>query len=422
MGVHRALFGVALAISASAASIAACNVQPSGVTPAETSRATIGPAGGRLAGKSIVLDVPEGALDAPVDLSVESGAAAPAGRTAIATWRFLPSGVVFKKPVVVNIELPGGESGTLWWSKQGDEATFEPRAMIVAGKGRGVIRHFSTGTVDPKSCEEEGDAGGPTCSCRAGDEQGDLLCKTQPDGVDKPCEGDVDAFTGTTGGGCSGYGRRDELGTRCYCKTADGNYLCPQPFKLSPQECALPEGIGSYYDKKNGDGCSGSYVDTNPNTGNSENKSGSGSIVDCEPRIKETKWDSVSGTLECAEPAGGDGGAKKSAFDLRLGILGTVALGDDKCIEFEEKRIDAVDICLDGAGKERCSTAKHYPCAGTHTHGICKGLANRQSGCVITTKQAVRCDGAAMTSPPPCGAKSTVGCGDGGPQTTDLDL
>ena len=127
------------------------------------SSTTIGPAGGKLeTPDGVVVDVPAGALEQPVTITVEEDDSPPSSfRIDGRTYRFLPYGLHFAKDVVVT--FPSGVFGEgVFWTQEGARDRFELVSVdVVAGKATANVRHFSSGFVGASS--------GITCTVRRGD-------------------------------------------------------------------------------------------------------------------------------------------------------------------------------------------------------------------------------------------------------------
>lgn len=91
-------FGCVLAIACSSSSTS---------EPETSSRTTIGPAGGTVTSQDGIaaLRIPEGALDAPVEITIAPAADAPAGLL-VPAYAIEPSGTRFGKPAVLSLRTP----------------------------------------------------------------------------------------------------------------------------------------------------------------------------------------------------------------------------------------------------------------------------------------------------------------------------
>lgn len=279
---------------------------------AEVTRAVVGPEGGVLSGQGVTLTIPPGALVEPRELSLTT-TVADAPSTAISpVFRFEPEGLEFDLPVHVSVNVADDAVGTLYWSKSG-AAGFEPAGLAGGGVAEGFTSHFSEAYVGAGVCGDDDtpsiDAGG-MCSCVATEDPFDGLCKTQPPNTSTPCQ-DYTSFPGKEGQGCSGYALRSEVVVWCSCKSSEGDYLCPKPYELSPQQkCPAENGLNGFVGGQNGGGCSGSTLETDPETGQPKNVSKSGSLVDCLPWNENPEWKSEAGTLKSctlADVADGEG-------------------------------------------------------------------------------------------------------------------
>mgnify|MGYP001489252552 CR=1 FL=1 len=283
----------------------ACNlVLDDGEDASEVARAVVGPDGGVLEGTGVQLQVPAGALSEDVELSVrrvdEDGANGV--RAVSPVYRFEPEGVTFAEPARVTLQVDEPEFMTLYWSVEGDDTAFEAVGVGAAGEATGWTHHFSLAYAGAGACElPQPPASVTRCVCRASDEVGDLLCKADPSmNTDAPgtCP-DLDAYSGTDGAGCSGYGPRDETQYACACLSGDGDYLCPDAHVFQPmQQCPSEGGLQGFMSDSPSGSCSGTTVVQDPETGVLSNESKSGTLVDCGAVITETKYDNVSGSLE----------------------------------------------------------------------------------------------------------------------------
>lgn len=142
-----------LAGSASLLVIAAAGCPADGPTPLV--RVPVGPAGGTVATSGIALGFPPGALSITEEISVYREDITPAGLDDLLSpvYRFEPSGLVLEQPALVNIVVPEGAVGRVYWSRLGDDTVLEPVGFASGGRGRAWIDHFSVATVDGSACQ-----------------------------------------------------------------------------------------------------------------------------------------------------------------------------------------------------------------------------------------------------------------------------
>lgn len=114
--------------------------------------AVIGPAGGQLRAGEVTVEVPPGALDAPISLAV-----APAGRVSTPglspltrVYRFLPEGLLFAKPVRVVFRLRRGVStASVYWSRIGGNGFDSLGGTVVGRTVAAETPHFGLGFAGP---------------------------------------------------------------------------------------------------------------------------------------------------------------------------------------------------------------------------------------------------------------------------------
>jgi hypothetical protein len=267
--------------------------------------AEIGPEGGELSGAGLTLTVPPGALSDTQTLSMTVTHEEVDGQEVLSpVYVFEPEGLQFDTMVQVEVEVPTEDIATLYWSDPEDPSRHVFAGLAVGGVARGYTWHFSSAFVGSGVCEAP-TATADECVCRASDEQGDLLCREEPE---DQSGSDCDLqYQGDDGMSCSGYGLRPVIESWCWCQTDDEeHYLCVDPFELYPnQYCPSEWGMPSHEGEPGGP-CSGYYVDWDSNN-QPYNVAASGTRVDCNVSTAEYVYDSVSGTLECdevdAEPA-----------------------------------------------------------------------------------------------------------------------
>lgn len=262
-------------------------------TPRVVARAMVGTRGGVLSGGGVSLGIPAGALAAMTELTVTVDAAASTGRATPLSpvIRFGPAGVRFAEPVLINIEIPAGAVGRLYWTREGDETTYEPVGYAENGRARAWIRHFSAGYVAGDGCQATVPVA--ECACR-GVDLGDALCVNAPPGN---CDA-VAGWIGAAGGMCSGYGLRDEFITQCGCTGPMGQTLCSTPHELPSQRCV--DGTRTFSGESGGF-CYGYYIAPDPN-GNPGSRGTSGTLSGCAQVPRGNVWRIVQGRLSNCTP------------------------------------------------------------------------------------------------------------------------
>jgi hypothetical protein len=173
---------------------------------------TIGPDGGSVVAYGIELDVPPGALPAPVALSVAlSTAPPPSGYTLVSSfYRFAPEGTTFAVPATVRFQVTATPPGaSVYWSRASGGG-YDPLTTTSAGTtATASITHFSHGFVglvatgdagtendatSPDGAPEASIDGGPSSDADAGD-----AAATADDAApDAPADADIDASDGAT--------------------------------------------------------------------------------------------------------------------------------------------------------------------------------------------------------------------------------
>lgn len=281
-------------------------------------RTVVGPQGGMVEGLGLQLEIPADALTEDVEIVVrtDDGAAIPGVDAISPVYRFEPDGLVFARQIAVSIDVDTEDYGTLYWSVEGSPDSYEAVGVALGGVAVGYTHHFSSAVVGNGGCEDPNGAGESFCACRATDEVEDLVCPTDPTADGGVCQG-LNAYSGSNGSGCSGYGPRFETTYACYCLSGDGDYLCPDAHILGPmQQCPSEGGLHGYYVEEPMGSCNGTTIVYDPETGDSMNESKSGTLVDCDPVYGDPEYESVGGILEgCIEPKDGDDGASCTVGD-----------------------------------------------------------------------------------------------------------
>jgi hypothetical protein len=131
-------------------------------------------------------------------------------------------------------------------------------------------------------------------------------------------------------------------------------------------------------------------------------------VADCE---------SARGGNACATEAYLASARTSDGTGRNVGVVSNVTSSND-CVAnrtFFPERTDNASGCIAADRTQRCYSARHYPCAGVHTHGKLYENQWRSTRCVRREVKAVRCDGAFFSSGTCSGP--TVPCGSGGPHT-----
>lgn len=149
--------------------------------PSASASAEVGASGGAVVldlpegSGTVTLEIPAGALDSDVTLTVEaydsaSGFEVPEGfDVASPLFVFGPAGTVFAQPVTIRLPFSGTSAGrTVYWSRLGDETSFDARPTVIDGQlASAPVTHFSIGFVGTSTegvCSETADcATGETC-------------------------------------------------------------------------------------------------------------------------------------------------------------------------------------------------------------------------------------------------------------------
>jgi hypothetical protein len=103
----------------------------------------VGPDGGRFDWEGGYLDLPAGALDETVELTVTAVSGAPSGAVS-QQYRFEPHEQQFAVPITVGIEFEGAGEPTVFWSEDGE--VFDPLSTMIDGSiAVTEVEHFSWG-------------------------------------------------------------------------------------------------------------------------------------------------------------------------------------------------------------------------------------------------------------------------------------
>jgi hypothetical protein len=274
-------------------------------------RAMVGPRGGVVRGGGVALGIPVGALEAMTEVTVTVDNAARIDRAGPLTpvYRFGPDGVRFAQPVLVNIDVPSGAVGRIYWTREGDATTYEPVGYAENGRARAWVQHFSAGFVAADGCA----ASVPIeqCACR-GVDMGDALCVNSPP---ENCDAAA-GWIGVAGGMCSGYGLRQERIAQCGCTGPMGQSLCPTPHELPSQRCV--EGVRTYVGMNAGS-CYGYYIANDPN-GVPYSQGTSGTHTGCVDVPNGNVWRLVPGRLANCSPRAG----MYTAWEAPMGTAGAM--------------------------------------------------------------------------------------------------
>lgn len=132
--------------------LSACSetAEPGATPESESVTREIGPAGGtvEVGGGSFV--VPDGALEAPVAITIRAGTArAPKGYVALSkVFECEPSGTSFAKPAQMRMPFTAdGEPASMFWTAGADPAFNDIGGTVEAGVMTADVRHFSSGFV-----------------------------------------------------------------------------------------------------------------------------------------------------------------------------------------------------------------------------------------------------------------------------------
>lgn len=122
---------------------------PEGEALTRVAQKKVGSEGGTISTDDLTLSIPAGALEAEVEITIEKAVNVPSGFQTVSTaYRFLPTGLKFTKPVPITFKYESQKPVTLYWSKEGDESTFErATGKATAWAFIGEITHFSIGFV-----------------------------------------------------------------------------------------------------------------------------------------------------------------------------------------------------------------------------------------------------------------------------------
>lgn len=117
----------------------------------------VGPGGETIVIGGATVTIPEGALDAPVAITITAtDDPPPAGFEAISkVFRCEPSGTSFKKPVTMKMPFtPDGRPASMFWTSGADPSFKELADSAVDGATMtATVRHFSAGFVGRKKAE-----------------------------------------------------------------------------------------------------------------------------------------------------------------------------------------------------------------------------------------------------------------------------
>src|SRR5262245_29895570 len=141
--VKRTLPSTLVFVVAPLALALACGSSDGSDSPAPAGSATVGSTGGVVEGAGVRLTVPEGAIEQGVTIAIAVGTpdvAPPDGYVAVSPiYVFTPDGLVFQKPVTIEIPLPDGIGATdaiVWSSDKGGvedlPSAIGPRVMTAS--------------------------------------------------------------------------------------------------------------------------------------------------------------------------------------------------------------------------------------------------------------------------------------------------
>lgn len=144
------------------------------VASAALASALIGDEGGRIEAPGLTLEIPAGALGEPIQLSVfEAPSPFPERELLTPVFRFEPDGLTFDAPATVELTIPDGQAGVVFWSRP-DGSGYELVGLAHDGVGRASVGHFSEGYAD--GCGDTVDL----CLCDADMEPHGVVCGHDP--------------------------------------------------------------------------------------------------------------------------------------------------------------------------------------------------------------------------------------------------
>ena len=122
--------GVVVSSSRAGSSSAGASSSSGGQAESQVAMGMVDSRGGVVAASGIALGIPESAVAGGTQVQIFSDVDNAAGFTQPLSprFRFEPSGLTFAQPVLINIDVPDGVVGRLYWSTAGDENVLEPVA------------------------------------------------------------------------------------------------------------------------------------------------------------------------------------------------------------------------------------------------------------------------------------------------------
>ncbi|HMJ52417.1 MAG TPA: hypothetical protein VK540_10080 [Polyangiaceae bacterium] len=158
----------------------------SGSSPSEET-VDLGPSGGKFETAGLVIDVPQGAVDHQLTISVTiAGRSADGYAVHGLVYRFTPEGLHFANPI--SVSFPTGMLGeSVFWSTEGDDSRFERlETTIEQGRATARVAHFSLAFVGvakaPQADAEADGSRGVTCTVKR---------SVVPPKLEDPCTDDV---------------------------------------------------------------------------------------------------------------------------------------------------------------------------------------------------------------------------------------
>jgi hypothetical protein len=138
--------------------LAACDTMDTNDGDDTGASAVIGPAGGKVQGEGVSIDVPAGALDENVTITATENGDAPAGHGALSpVYQFGPEGTVFKKPITITLTMQKAEPRAVVWFTKLHSSEFEDLGGTALNTKISVqVTHFSQAFA---GLPEENDAG-----------------------------------------------------------------------------------------------------------------------------------------------------------------------------------------------------------------------------------------------------------------------
>lgn len=285
--------GVVVSSSRAGSSSAGASSSSGGQAESQVAMGMVDSRGGVVAASGIALGIPESAVAGGTQVQIFSDVDNAAGFTQPLSprFRFEPSGLTFAQPVLINIDVPDGVVGRLYWSTAGDENVLEPVGWAEFGKARAFVTHFSVGVVAGDGCTRTMNQ--DRCACRGSDQMDALCVNAPPDNCDA-----AGGWIGAAGNACNGYGQREDMVVRCMCTSPNG-LLCSTPHALPAETCVDGNNV---FLGQNGDSCYGYYMTQDANMVR-YSQGTQGTMTSCAPVPNGTVWRLVSGTMANCSPS-----------------------------------------------------------------------------------------------------------------------